>query len=118
MDGARTVQTVFSQRNHIISSIKAHETSESRTELDLHADTCVMGTAFHIYETTGMTCTVHAYSADYASKIISIAQGGTAFDHRNGITFILDFNNCLDMSKSQDPSLLNLSKLVSWPCCR
>lgn len=40
-----------------------------------------------------------------------MAHGGTAYDHANGDTYILDFNHCLDMTKQNTPSLLNPNQL-------
>lgn len=83
-----------------------------RIDLDSHADTCVLGKTFVIYEYTGQQCTVHPYSSKYKPKTVKIAHGGTAYDHpTNGKTYILDVYHGFDMSQDQDPSLINPNQL-------
>jgi hypothetical protein len=82
-----------------------------RTELDSHADTCVMGMTFKIYEYTGQQCSVSPYSSKYKPKMVKVAHGGTAYDHPNGNTYILDINHGFDMSAEQEPSLWNPNQL-------
>jgi hypothetical protein len=77
-----------------------------RTDLDLHADTCVLGSTFHIYEDTAQQCTVYPYSTKYKPKIVTIAHGGTAYDHSDGKTYILDVNNGFNMINELSTSLL------------
>jgi isopentenyl phosphate kinase len=40
-----------------------------------------------------------------------VVHGGTAFDHPNGNTYILDVNHAFDMTSDQEPSLLNPNQL-------
>lgn len=63
-----------------------------RTDLDSHADTCVMGNTFYTYEETTQQCTVYPYSTTYKPRTVTVAHGGTAYDHDNGHTYILDVN--------------------------
>jgi hypothetical protein len=69
-----------------------------RVDLDSHADTCVLGKTFRVYEDTGQQCTVYPYSSKYKPKQVNIVHGGTAYDHPNGDTYILDVNFGFDMT--------------------
>lgn len=82
-----------------------------RTDLDSHADTCVLGSTFHIYEDTAQQCTVYPYSTKYKPKVVTIAHGGTAYDHSDGKTYILDVNNGFNMINELSTSLLNPNQL-------
>ena len=84
-----------------------------RTDLDSHADTCVLGGNFHIYENTSQKCTVYPYSTAYKPKEVTIAHGGTAYDHTDGTTYILDVNNGFNMTQELATSLLNPNQLRS-----
>jgi Reverse transcriptase (RNA-dependent DNA polymerase) len=82
-----------------------------RTDLDSHADTCVLGGTFHIYENTAQQCTVYPYSTSYKPKVVTIAHGGTAYDHSDGHTYILDVNNGFNMITDLSTSLLNPNQM-------
>jgi hypothetical protein len=84
-----------------------------RMDLDSHADTCVLGGTFHIYENTAQQCTVYPYSTSYKPKVVTIAHGGTAYDHADGNTYILDINNGFNMTADLSTSLLNPNQMRS-----
>jgi hypothetical protein len=82
-----------------------------RTDLDSHADTCVLGGTFHIYENTAQQCTVYPYSTSYKPKVVTVAHGGTAYDHTDGHTYILDVNNGFNMATDLTTSLLHPNQM-------
>jgi hypothetical protein len=78
----------------------------SRTDLDSHADTCVLGKNFKIIEYSGEHCTVTAYDdALKPRERVPVGKGGTAYDHEDGKMYILIVNQGLCMPE-QEPSLL------------
>jgi hypothetical protein len=93
------------------AKVRVVETTENRSELDSHADTCVLGRNFIIYSQSGQTCTVVPYSDNYKPKTVAIASGGTAYDHDDGVTYILDVHNGLDMTSELKASLLNPNQM-------
>ena len=63
---------------------------EGRLELDLHADTCVVGAVWKVMEYTGVVCDVFPYSGSYKPlKQVPIVEVVTAYDHLAGEMFIL-----------------------------
>ena len=82
-----------------------------RTDLDSHADTCVMGNTFYTYEETTQQCTVYPYSTTYKPRTVTVAHGGTAYDHDNGHTYILDVNYGFNMTSDLSTSLLNPNQM-------
>ena len=82
--------------------------SETRIDLDSHADThCVDSTA-KVLEYTGKTCTVSGFSDNLSSlQDIQIAHCALAFDCcETGQTFILVLNQCLLLGEHIDRCLL------------
>jgi hypothetical protein len=71
----------------------------------------VLGGTFHIYENTAQQCTVYPYSTSYKPKVVTIAHGGTAYDHPDGNTYILDVNNGFNMTADLSTSLLNPNQM-------
>ena len=84
---------------------------DGRADLDSHADTCVLGETFHIYENTSQECTVYPYISTYKPRVVTIAHGGTAYDHSDGETYILDINNGFNMVEDLGTSLLNPNQM-------
>ena len=76
-----------------------------RSDLDTHADTCVAGATHKVLERTGQFCEVYPYSEDYEPKIVEVVNSITAFDAPDGQTYILLFNQALDIP-GQEPSLI------------
>jgi Reverse transcriptase (RNA-dependent DNA polymerase) len=96
-----------------VAKVRVVETTENRSELDSHADTCVLGNNFIIYSESGQTVTVAPYSDKYKPKTVAVASGGTAYDHDDGITYILDVHNGLNMTSELKVSLLNPNQMRS-----
>jgi hypothetical protein len=51
------------------------------------------------------------YSDSYKTKTVAVASGGTAYDHDDGITYILDVHNGLNMTSELKVSLLNPNQM-------
>jgi hypothetical protein len=79
--------------------------SSGRLDLDSHADTCVLGKQFHIFEYTGEECNVSPYSKEYDPVTVKIGHGKCAYDMPDGTTCILTIHHGLCMP-NQEPSLL------------
>jgi hypothetical protein len=101
----------FTRERMLRESYIARVTQSGRTDLDSHADTCVMGKTYYIYENTAQQCTVYPYSTSYKPKTVTVAHGGTAYDHPDGQTYILDVNNGFNMTTELNTSLLNPNQM-------
>ena len=66
-----------------------------RCELDSHADTCIAGHGFAVYEETGDTCMVYPFSEKYKPIRVKIVNAITTYTNRKGVNYILLFNNVL-----------------------
>ena len=65
-------------------------------EVDTNADTCYLGSNFIDFSYFNRSGDAHPYSDEYKPmKNIPIASGATAFNHPDGNTYILIFNDCL-----------------------
>ena len=77
-----------------------HQTDQGhmvRCEVDVHADTCVVGSNFKLIELTGEVAEVIPYHEGYdLKKDVLIMSAVTAQTHPNtGETFILDYHQAL-----------------------
>ncbi len=81
----------------------------ARCELDSHADTCVAGPDFLIFDYTGQQCDVTPYTNDYQPIIsVSVVNAATACtDESTGETIILLHNQVLWYGKRMKMSLIN-----------
>ena len=80
---------------------------EGRSELDLHANTCVAGARWEVMEYTGVVCDVYPYSNSYKPlKQVPVVEAVTAYNHLTGETFILVLAQALYLGNQQEPSLL------------
>jgi hypothetical protein len=95
------------------AKVRVVETTDNRSKLDSHADTCVLESNFAIYSQSGQTVSVAPYSDKYTPKTVAVASGGTAlaYDHDDGVTYILDVHNGLDMTSELKVSLLNPNQM-------
>jgi hypothetical protein len=84
-----------------------------RKDLDSHADTCLLGGTFHIYENTAQHFTIYPYSTSYKPKVVTIAHGGKAYDHADDNTYILDTNNDFNVTADLSTSLRNPNQMRS-----
>ena len=66
-----------------------------RCELDSHADTCIAGHGFVLYEETGDTCMVYPFSEKYEPIRVKIVNVVTNYTSSKGVNYILLFNNVL-----------------------
>ena len=98
-------------RMNVLMNAIPTETVSSTLEMGTHADTCVMGATFYVYENTAQQCTVYPYSTSYKPKTVMVAHGGTAYDHSDGHTYILDVNYGFNMTAELNTSLLNPNQL-------
>jgi hypothetical protein len=95
----------------VVHAVNTSQT-ESRSDLDSHADTCVLGGNFLIYKHTGQTCTVLPWNdgANNKETNVPICQGLTAYDCDNGTTVILVVNEALGVA-GQETTLLSTNQL-------
>ena len=100
----------------VVSSVKdAH--AEGRTDLDSHADTCVLGSNFDIFERTGQFCSVSAFSPQFKPTSTEIVSGRTAWDcPSTGETVILVVHQGLDFFDHVSVSLLCPNQLRVHGC--
>jgi hypothetical protein len=71
----------------------------------------MLGGTFHIYEKTAQQCTVYPYSSSYKPKVVTIAHGGTVYNHSDGQTYILYINNGFNMTTDVSTSLFNPNQM-------
>ena len=84
---------------------REEDTTEGRMDCDTHADTCVLGKCFKVFEYTDQECEVRPYSDEYEPKTVKIASGLTAYDCSiTKETYILCVHQGLVMP-NQEPSL-------------
>ena len=85
----------------------------ARCELDLHADTCVLGSNFKLIELTGEVVDVVPHHKEYDSKKdVLIVSAATAWTHPDtGEMFILDYHQALWYGKEVANSLLNPNQM-------
>ena len=96
-----------------LSRVRNDRTVYSRSELDSHADTVVLGGNCVILNYSGRECDVSPYTDAYdAIKGVPIVKGATAWtSNMTGETFILVFNEALWMGEVMEHSLINLNQL-------
>jgi hypothetical protein len=118
----RCIAPVYSKRRKrsSISSVqitdKIFQTKEGtvgRCEMDTHADTCVAGANFLVFEFDGTTCEVTPFTDQYqAMKGILIVSAATAWtDEESGEMIVLFFNQVLWYGDKISHSLLNPNQL-------
>lgn len=107
LSATRSVRNVRVDSRYASAFRATESLCEGRSDLDSHADTCVVGPSYAIIDRgRGETCDVYPYSDAYAPvKNVPIVKAGTAYDHTNGETVILVACQALYMEK-QFPSLL------------
>ena len=72
------------------------ESSESRTELDSHADTCVVGDQAHIVHEHGRTVNVVGYEGSAGeSRKLKVVDAAVAYEGYDGEMFILRINQAI-----------------------
>ena len=122
-DDPSTVQSVRQGR---ISGIESMERSVSsvthshkpafghvaRTDLDSHADTCVLGKNFLIIEYTNQSCDVRGFANTSEHRQVPIVTGATAFIRPDtGESIILIVNQALYLGEHVEQSLLNPNQI-------
>ena len=86
----------------------------AQNESDTNADTCCFGSNFMPLNYSNRSADVHPYSDEYSPiRNIPIISGATAYDHPNGNTYILIFNECLYFRKRMKHSLINPNQ-IRW----
>jgi hypothetical protein len=98
------------RRRHVgdrkTAALSAGGTDQGRSDLDSHADTCVVGSHYKVIEYTGETCNVHPFSDEYEPvKDVPIVHAGTAYEHTTGETFILVACQALHLPRQQNALL-------------
>ena len=74
----------------------------------MNADTCCLGTNFIVLQYTNCTASVYTYDSMIAPQEgFPIVTGATAYDHEDGNTYILIFNESLYYGSTLDHSLIN-----------
>ena len=81
----------------IVSAVKENPVQHGtgRCELDTHADTCIAGHGFAVYEETGHTCKVYPFSEKYKPLKVKIVNAITVYTNFKGVSVVLLFNNVL-----------------------
>ena len=104
-----SVRLIFSSSKSFNPSLSEQELHDGcRLGLDSHADVSCVGKHAHILETfTGRTCNVQPFNDSYKPmRGIKTVNAAFAYDHDDGITYILTVNQALDFSQSMIHSLL------------
>ena len=96
--------------NKIYRAVKLSATNtayaEGKTEFDSHADTCIAGRTWQLWELTGEECQVYAYSEEYEPRTVKVGSYRSAWSHPiTGEVFIMVLHQALGMEE-QEPSLL------------
>jgi hypothetical protein len=90
----------FSRPKYMVSSLSSNN---SRTELDSHADTTVLGKHCLIVSQTNRTADVAAFMPDFGlAEKIPIITEALAYDHPEGETIIIIVNQALSIPTLED----------------
>ena len=85
---------------------------DSRTEFDMHADTCVAGDSYLMIRDEGMRAQVHPYSTEYKPLEAIIGTAATLWDDpTDGQPYILIVNQAVFFGSKVKTSLLNPNQL-------
>ena len=103
----------------ILSSRRANQLSDQELHdgcklgSDSHADVSVAGKHVKIISyVDGQLCTVHPFHDGYKpKKNIKVVNVAYAYDHNDGITYILILNHCLDFTKDMKDSLFSTNQV-------
>ena len=106
-------------RMKILSSRRAENLSDQELHdgcklgADSHADVSVAGKHGRIISfVDGQLCTVHPFHDGYQpKKNVKIVNVAFAYDHQDGITYILVLNHCLDFTKDMQDSLFSTNQV-------
>jgi hypothetical protein len=100
-------------RMNVLMNASPTETVPSTSEMDTHADTCVLGPNFIILHYTGRECDVSPYTDVYDSvKSVPIVSGATAWTAQvDGLDYILVIYEGLWMPSTVKASLINPNQL-------
>lgn len=122
-DDPSTVQSVRQGRISGIESMKRSVSSVAhshkpafghvaRTDLDSHADTCVLGKNFLVIEYTNQSCDVRGFANTSEHRQVPIVTGATAFVRPDtGENVILIVNQALYLGEHVEQSLLNPNQI-------
>ena len=111
----RNISSVVTKRR--ISKYNAQITEPlvntiAENEADTNADTCCLGNNFIPLYYTNRTADVYPYSDAYEPiENVPIVSGATAYDHPNGNTYILVFNESLYYGQQMKHSLINPNQI-------
>jgi hypothetical protein len=85
----------------------------SKCEIDNHADTCCLGSNFVPLYFTGQQCEVQPFLDSYKSVTgVPVCSAVTAYDdEETGLTYLLEFNECLWMGDTMQHSLINPNQI-------
>ena len=112
--GNRSVNNVISKLT-VAKAHAVHEPPENMVavnEADSNADTCCLGQNFTPLSYTNRSADVYPYSDSYEPlENVHIVTGATAYDHPNGDTYILIFNEALYYGTSMKHSLINPNQI-------
>jgi hypothetical protein len=87
------IKSIRTKRNRYVKALevtnkifKTSEGTKGRSELDLHADTCVVGSNFHAWEFMGTTCNVSPFTEEYEARMkdVPIVMAATAWNDDTG----------------------------------
>jgi len=89
----------MTSHDYVKNAITEHEPNPgtiAQNEADTNADTCCLGSNFIALSHSNRSADVHPYSDEYSPiKNVPIVSGATAYDHPDGNTYILIFNECV-----------------------
>ena len=80
-----------------ISAVGKKSGVEPKIKLDFHADTCMVSMGLAILDTLDMGFKVYPYSSKYETKIVTLVNSITSYNHPGGNTYLLRVNKYLGM---------------------
>jgi hypothetical protein len=110
-DQGRSIRNVITKRKIGKYNARIKEPSPNTSadnEADTNADTCCLGCNFIPIHYTNRTADVYPYNDAYEPiENVPIVSGATAYDHKDGSTSILIFNEALYYGDQMKHSLIN-----------
>jgi hypothetical protein len=105
--------SLSSSKTRIVSPLTHSEPHFAHCELDLHADTCALGSNFTLLSYTGRECDVSPYNASHEpERNVPIVSAGTSYTcQTSGTTYILVIHEALWFGDKLLHSLLNPNQL-------
>ena len=105
------MKILASRRANRLSDQELHE--GCKLGADSHADVSVAGKHGKILSyVDGQLCTVHPFHDGYQpKKNVKIVNVAYAYDHKDGLTYIIILNHCLDFTRDMNDSLFSTNQV-------